>query len=95
METKAIARSPQDADKFVLRLPEGMRSLITQRAKGAHRSMNAEIVAMIAAGLASKADLASIPDGLLLDEVIARYGARQVEIIVTADGKGVTAAKVD
>lgn len=57
--------------------------------------MNAEIVAMIAAGLASKADLASIPDGLLLDEVIARYGARQVEIIVTADGKGVTAAKVD
>jgi len=36
---------PSDlADKFMLRLPDGMRSLIKEQAAGNGRSMNAEIV---------------------------------------------------
>lgn len=32
------------ADKFVVRMPEGMRERIAEIAKGNHRSMNAEII---------------------------------------------------
>ena len=37
-------RKPQDQDKFVLRLPEGMRDRIKTAAERSGRSMNAEIV---------------------------------------------------
>lgn len=36
--------SSRDLDKFVLRLPEGLREGIRDAAKAAHRSMNSEIV---------------------------------------------------
>lgn len=32
------------ADKFILRLPDGMREVITQTAHADHRSMNSEII---------------------------------------------------
>lgn len=35
------------ADKFVLRLPEGLRDQISQAAESNHRSMNGEMVARI------------------------------------------------
>lgn len=35
------------ADKFVLRLPEGLRDRINQAAESNHRSMNGEMVARI------------------------------------------------
>ena len=34
----------QDANKFIVRFPEGMRDMIKKKAKEARRSMNAEIV---------------------------------------------------
>ncbi|WP_083444871.1 Arc family DNA-binding protein [Pseudorhodobacter aquimaris] len=37
-------RKPQDQDKFVLRLPDGMRDRIKAAADANSRSMNAEIV---------------------------------------------------
>lgn len=36
-----------DADKFIVRLPGGMRSQIAENAKANNRSMNAEIVGML------------------------------------------------
>lgn len=41
------AYSSRNADKFVVRLPEGMRDRIGLRAKDKHRSMNSEIVAIL------------------------------------------------
>ena len=42
--------APSDlADKFMLRLPEGMRDRIADAAKANNRSMNAELVARIQA----------------------------------------------
>jgi hypothetical protein len=35
------------ADKFVVRLPDGLRDRINETAKNNHRSMNSEIVARI------------------------------------------------
>ncbi len=40
-------RSPQTADKYILRFPDGMRDLIAQKAKENGRSMNAEIIARL------------------------------------------------
>lgn len=37
----------READKFVVRLPQGWRDTIKLEAKRGHRSMNAEIVAAI------------------------------------------------
>lgn len=40
--------APSDlADKFMLRLPDGMRDRIAQSAKANNRSMNAEIIARL------------------------------------------------
>lgn len=40
-------RSPQNQDKFVVRLPDGMRDRIRAAAEANGRSMNAEIVATL------------------------------------------------
>lgn len=40
-------RNPQTQDKFVVRLPDGMRERLKAMAAERHRSMNAEIVAAI------------------------------------------------
>ena len=37
----------QEADKFVIRLPNGWRDTIKAEARKGHRSMNAEIIAAI------------------------------------------------
>lgn len=39
--------SSRSADKFVVRLPDGMREKIAVRAKGHHRSMNSEIISVL------------------------------------------------
>ncbi len=44
-ETKAYGS--RTADKFVVRLPKGMRQTIAQVAKNYHRSMNSEIVSRL------------------------------------------------
>ncbi|MEZ1440138.1 Arc family DNA-binding protein [Pseudomonas shirazica] len=40
-------KSSRTADKFVVRLPDGMREQIADIAKGNHRSMNSEIIARL------------------------------------------------
>lgn len=42
-----IDRTPQNQDKFVLRLPDGMRDRIKSAAAKSGRSMNAEIVSAL------------------------------------------------
>jgi len=44
--TQAIYSS-RTADKFVVRLPDGMREQIAEVAKESHRSMNSEIIARL------------------------------------------------
>lgn len=51
METNPPKRAIQDADKFMLRLPDGMRDQIATLAKENKRSLNAEFVARIEASL--------------------------------------------
>ena len=45
MNTNACAG--RDSDKFMLRLPDGMRPWIAEEAKRSQRSMNAQIVWML------------------------------------------------
>lgn len=59
--------SSRTADKFVVRLPDGMRERIQGVAKGNHRSMNSEIIARLEVSLddtgmnsADEVDAASI-----------------------------------
>lgn len=50
--------------------------------------MNSEVVAMLHRALgASSPALEGLSDGALLDEVIARYGARQVTIVLAAKAR--------
>ncbi|HZJ95031.1 MAG TPA: Arc family DNA-binding protein [Thiopseudomonas sp.] len=52
MKTKKnVAYSSRTADKFVVRLPEGMRDRIAEVARAQHRSMNSEIVARLESSL--------------------------------------------
>lgn len=44
---KQAVYSSRTADKFVVRLPDGMREKVAQMAKGHHRSMNSEIIARL------------------------------------------------
>lgn len=43
--------SSRTADKFVLRLPDGMRERICEVARNQHRSMNSEIISRLEASL--------------------------------------------
>ena len=47
MEPSKSQRAPQLADKYVLRLPDGMRDKLAALAKANNRSMNAEIVLIL------------------------------------------------
>jgi len=44
---KQAVYSSRSADKFVVRLPDGMREKIAEVARGHHRSMNSEIIARL------------------------------------------------
>lgn len=44
---KNAVYSSRTADKFVVRLPEGMRDRIAEVARAQHRSMNSEIIARL------------------------------------------------
>lgn len=50
---KQAIYSSRTADKFVVRLPDGMRERIADVAKESHRSMNSEIIARLEASLNS------------------------------------------
>lgn len=59
MKTALQQYTSRTADKFVVRLPEGMRDRIAEVAKQHHRSMNSEIIARLEHSLL---DLPSLPE---------------------------------
>lgn len=59
MKTAPQHYTSRTADKFVVRLPEGMRDRIAEVAKQHHRSMNSEIIARLEHSLL---DLPTLPD---------------------------------
>lgn len=70
----------KDYDKFVVRLPEGMREAIADRAKRNGRSMNAEIVQILQDALtnslfgelATKENLEKMPEKIRHDLIVRR-----------------------
>jgi hypothetical protein len=59
MKTAIQHYTSRTADKFVVRLPQGMRDRIAEVAKQHHRSMNSEIIARLEHSLL---DLPSLPE---------------------------------
>ena len=60
--TQAIrSYSSRTADKFVVRLPEGMRERIADVARNHHRSMNSEIIARLEQSLQQEGALGDEP----------------------------------
>jgi len=53
---KQAVYSSRTADKFVVRLPDGMRERIAEVARTHHRSMNSEIIARLEQSLAVEGD---------------------------------------
>lgn len=67
-------RKPQNQDKFVLRLPDGMRDKIRRASEASNRSMNAEIVMAIDYWLQLELPYLQFPEGANADD-IARAAA--------------------
>ncbi|MFM5266230.1 Arc family DNA-binding protein [Aeromonas caviae] len=58
MSKKSTVQTSRESDKFVLRLPEGMREKIAELAKASGRSMNAELVHRIQRTIDEDSELA-------------------------------------
>lgn len=66
-------------------MPADLKRRIDDAAKGSGRSINSEVVDRLQRSFETNATrLNEVPDGLLLDEVLARYGAR-LQIIVAPE----------
>ncbi len=55
---KQAVYSSRTADKFVVRLPDGMRERIAEVARTHHRSMNSEIIARLEQSMIQESSLA-------------------------------------
>ncbi|SRR5690606_27087357 len=69
---KQALYSSRTADKFVVRLPDGMRERIADVAKNHHRSMNSEIIARLEQSL--------IQEGALGDELSLRMDSPDLSV---------------
>lgn len=69
-------RAPQTQDKFVVRLPEGMRDRIAEAATRNSRSMNAEIVARLQSSFGEGLNAITEPEDFLkrLEAIMAKHG---------------------
>ena len=56
---KQALYSSRTADKFVVRLPDGMRERIADVARNHHRSMNSEIIARLEQSMLQESNLSS------------------------------------
>jgi hypothetical protein len=74
METTKSDRTPQLADKYVLRMPEGMRDKIIELAKANNRSMNAEMVLMLQQAMDARSIGAA--SGLDVDALVESIATR-------------------
>ena len=80
METLKTDRVPQLADKFVLRMPDGMREKIMALAKANNRSMNAEILLMLQQAMDARTSGMPAIDLDLLAETLASKLATKLQI---------------
>lgn len=64
--------SSRTADKFVVRLPEGMREQIAEVARSHHRSMNSEIIARLEQSL--------LQEGALQDNLGVRLDSPELSL---------------
>jgi len=69
---KQALYSSRTADKFVVRLPDGMRERIADVARNHHRSMNSEIIARLEQSL--------LQEGALGDEVGMRMDSPDLSV---------------
>ena len=69
---KQAIYSSRTADKFVVRLPDGMRERIAEVARNHHRSMNSEIIARLEQSL--------IQEGALGDELSLRLDSPELSL---------------
>ncbi len=65
--------SSRTADKFVVRLPEGMREQIAEVARSHHRSMNSEIIARLEQSL--------LQEGALQDNLGVQLSLHERELL--------------
>lgn len=75
---KQAIYSSRTADKFVIRLPDGMREEIAERAKANGRSMNSEMVMMLRNQLDGGASIGDVANNLI-DVVHFELGERTQE----------------
>jgi len=64
-EVKTNAPFTKTAEKFLVRLPGGMRNKLYQAAKHSHRSMNSEIIARLDHSLTRNPPLSKAADHLI------------------------------
>ena len=69
---KQAIYSSRTADKFVVRLPDGMRERIAEVARNHHRSMNSEIIARLEQSL--------IQEGALGEELRLRLDSPELSL---------------
>ncbi|MBD9414911.1 Arc family DNA-binding protein [Pseudomonas sp. PDM16] len=69
---KQALYSSRTADKFVVRLPDGMRERIADVARNHHRSMNSEIIARLEQSL--------VQEGALGDELNLRLDSPELSL---------------
>lgn len=84
----------QQQDRFIVRLPDGMRSRIAQAAKDNNRSMNAEIVARLMESFRYE-DAGDLPDAKAAFDLIKQERMEQLmqEIARLAEAKFDQAAR--
>jgi hypothetical protein len=77
MENPKTDRAPQLADKYVLRMPDGMRDKLAALARANNRSMNAEIIGLLQQAMETRASEApSINIESLAEEIADRVAAK-------------------
>ena len=74
----------RDITPFGLRMPSDLKARVDAAAESNGRSINAECVARLQESFEARADIATLPVGILLDEIIQRLGAR-VQIVIAKE----------
>ena len=74
----------RDITPFGLRMPSELKARVDAAAESNGRSINAECVARLQESFEARTDIAALPVGVLLDEIIQRLGAR-VQIVVSPE----------
>lgn len=70
----------KDINPFGLRLPAELKAKMEEAAQANHRSLNAELVAVIQESLGKRTGLEQFTDGEMIDELIKRWGRDAVLI---------------